>query len=135
MSCFVDTSGFLAVANPDDAEHPVAAERWRALIERGERLVSSNYVVVETITVLHHRYGVIAVRRFCADVLQAISVAWVDEPVHAAAVGALLAGGRRGPSLVDCASFEIMRREGISAALAFDRHFEDLGYALPAMGT
>jgi predicted nucleic acid-binding protein len=38
--------------------------------------------------------------------------------------------GRRTLSLVDCVSFEVMRRTGIRKAFAFDRHFQDYGYEI-----
>ena len=37
---------------------------------------------------------------------------------------------RRRLSLVDCVSFEFMRRQGISDVLGLDRHFEEAGYRL-----
>jgi len=49
-----------------------------------------------------------------------------------AAAGVQLAARRRGLSLVDCASFEVMRRTGLRAAFAFDPHFEKFGYELIA---
>jgi predicted nucleic acid-binding protein len=43
-------------------------------------------------------------------------------------VSAFLAADRRGPSLVDFSSFEIMRRLGIRSAFTFDRHFRQYGF-------
>jgi predicted nucleic acid-binding protein len=36
---------------------------------------------------------------------------------------------RRDLSLVDCVSFEVMRRNGITRAFAVDRHFQELGFS------
>jgi len=44
-------------------------------------------------------------------------------------VAALLAAPR-GPSRVDRASFEVMRRGALTDAFASDRHFADEGFAL-----
>ena len=49
---------------------------------------------------------------------------------HRAAAAALLAAGRRGISLVDCSSFEVMRRLGLERAFAFGRHFAEAGFQL-----
>jgi len=38
-------------------------------------------------------------------------------------------GGRRDVSLVDYTTFEVMRREGIRQAFAFDPHFAEAGFA------
>jgi len=53
---------------------------------------------------------------------------WVDETIHQVGIASVLAAARRGLSLVDCVSFEIMRRLGIKRAFAFDRHFEEQGF-------
>jgi len=59
-----------------------------------------------------------------------LSVIWVDEPLHRAARGAFLAVGHRDLSLVDCVSFEVMRREGLVRAFSFDAHFSAAGFEL-----
>jgi predicted nucleic acid-binding protein len=46
------------------------------------------------------------------------------------AVAGLLAAGRRQLSLVDCASFAVLRAEGQREAFAFDRHFQEEGFRL-----
>jgi predicted nucleic acid-binding protein len=46
-------------------------------------------------------------------------------------MSALLASsGKRSPSLVDCVSFEIIRKSAIDRAFAYDHHFEDRGFKL-----
>ena len=126
MSAFGDTSGFLAFLDPEDNHHEDALGAMEILRERGQPLHTSNYVVLEAVSILHHRSGIAAVRRL-HEALTAFKIEWIDEPIHSAGLSAVLASGRRGPSLVDCTSFELMRRLGISEAFAFDRHFTEAG--------
>jgi predicted nucleic acid-binding protein len=46
------------------------------------------------------------------------------------AAGAVLLAARLQLSLVDCASFEVMRRAGLREAFAFDAHFAASGFGL-----
>jgi predicted nucleic acid-binding protein len=128
VTVFLDTSALYAVLDRDDENHREAASRWRTLVERGELLVTSNYVVLELLALLQHRLGVGAVRALCDDMLGVVDVRFVAEPTHRTALGALLAARRRRLSLVDCASFELMRELGIERAFAFDRHFREQGF-------
>ncbi len=128
MRAFVDTSALLAVLVANDLHHADAMRIWRRELEQGSDLVTSNYVLVETAAVLQHRVGMAAVRTFVHDVVPALRVEWVSGEDHEAAIGALLAGGRRGVSLVDCCCFQVMRRLGLETAFAFDRHFANAGF-------
>jgi predicted nucleic acid-binding protein len=84
--------------------------------------------LVETVALVQHRLGIEAVRALWRDLLPPVEVEWVTVEEHAAAMAALVAAGRRGLSLVDCTSFEIMQRMAIEDVLAFDRHFEEQGF-------
>lgn len=130
MSVFVDTSALLALLDADDSEHTDAVLAWRELADEGTPLLSSNYVVVETTAVAQHRLGLDAVRALVRDILPLVEIAFIDTAIHDAALAALLAAGRRQLSLVDCASFELMRRRDVTRALAFDRHFREQKYTL-----
>jgi len=57
-----------------------------------------------------------------------LHIEWVDETLHQAGVVALLTANRRQLSLVDCISFETMRRLGLDTAFAFDQHFVEQGF-------
>src|SRR5688500_15473688 len=110
MSCFIDTSAFIALADPVDPNHHSAVAASAALARSGQEVVTTNYVVVETISLLHHRQGIQAVKAFIETMLPVVEIEWIDQPIHHHAVEAMVAGSRRGPSLVDCVSFEFMLR-------------------------
>ena len=128
MKVFVDTSALLAILDADDRGHQRTAQAWKDLLADERELVTSSYVLVETFAIVQSRLGVEAVRALDQDLLPALAVIWLDEDVYRAAVSALLTAGRRQLSLVDCASFETMRRHGITTALTLDSHFAEQGF-------
>lgn len=130
MTVFVDTSAFLAVLDADDRGHPAVARTWKDLLGDEQDLVTSSYVLVETFALVQSRLGIDAARALDQDLLPAVGVIWLDDDVHRAAVSALLTAGRRQLSLVDCASFETMRRLGITTALTLDSHFAEQGFVV-----
>jgi predicted nucleic acid-binding protein len=130
MSTFVDTSALLAVLAADDAHHARAARVWNDLIGRAEDLVTTSFVLVETCALAQERLGLGATQLLNDDVVPVLRVTWVDEGLHRTAMAALLTAHRRDLSLVDCVSFEVMRRLGTERAFAFDRHFRQQGFGL-----
>jgi predicted nucleic acid-binding protein len=125
---FADTSGFLAMLAAEDRDHDRALSTWVRLVASEEELVTTNYVLVETISLVQARLGMAAVRQFEADAPPVLRTHWIDAEAHSAAVPALLAANRRQLSLVDCASFDTMRRLGIRRAFTFDAHFAEQGF-------
>jgi predicted nucleic acid-binding protein len=127
---FVDTSALHALLDRDDANHTRAQVTWNGLLDSGAELFTTNYVLVESCALAQRRLGMEATRTLVNDVLPVIKVVWITENLHQLAVSALLAAGRRQLSLVDCASFVVMRAEGQRNAFAFDRHFQEEGFSL-----
>ena len=130
MNIFIDTAAFLATLNLNDRFHPSARETWDEILTSDSVLFSSNYIILETTALLQHRFGIEAVRLFESDILPVLEVTWVDKDIHMQAMSALLVANRRNLSLVDCTSFEIMRRTGIEAAFTFDPHFSEQGFTV-----
>jgi uncharacterized protein len=128
MNIFIDTAAFLAVLNANDQFHPPAKMSWKETLASDSNLFSSNYVILETTTLLQHRFGIEAVRLFTSDILPIIEIAWVDEAIHRQGMSALLVSNRRSLSLVDCTSFEIMRQKGFDSVFTFDHHFREQGF-------
>ena len=127
---FTDTSGFLALLNPQDDNHDRAKDAFASLRARQAPLVSTSFVMVETYALLGRRFGLDAVREFREDFAPLIEVVWVDEPLHDAGLDLLLGRHTRRLSLVDAVSFTTMRQRNIGEAFAFDPHFEREGFVL-----
>jgi predicted nucleic acid-binding protein len=125
---FVDTSAFYALLDGDDAEHSRGLKLWKGEPPGEGGLVTTNYVVLESMALLQSRLGMPAVRAFHDAVLPLVRMEWIAEEIHAQAVSAFIATDRRGLSLVDLSSFETMRRMGIRSAFTFDRHFRLYGF-------
>lgn len=130
MNVFVDTSAFLAVLNRNDYWAVRAARAWSELVNAEAGMVTTSYVVVETTAILQRRIGIEAVRAFVDQILPVVEVDYVDAGLHSAALSVLLTAAARDLSLVDCCSFESMRRRGIRTAFAYDAHFAQLGFEL-----
>ena len=130
MSVFVDTSALYAVLDRDDANHVPAKATWRELLGGEEVLISHNYVLVETCALVQHRLGIAALRALQEDVFPVLQVEWIDESRHQTALEAALTAARRKLSLVDCASFLVMRQLGIEKAFCFDKHFHQQGFGV-----
>jgi len=130
VSVFVDTSALLAVLDGDDKHHRKARDVWAQLISEEETLVCSNYILVETFALVQNRLGLQAARVLQEDILPMITVEWVDEAAHRAGVTGVLTAMRKKLSLVDCISFDVMRRLGIKKAFTFDAHFKEQGFVI-----
>src|SRR3970282_203063 len=128
MNIFIDTAAFLAVLNANDLYHQPARQTWDEILSSDSSLFSSNYVILETIALLQHRFGIEALRLFESDILPVVEIAWVDETIHKQGMSALLAAKPRNLSLVDCTSFEIMRLFGLAGIFTFDLHFGEQGF-------
>jgi predicted nucleic acid-binding protein len=128
MSVFINTSGFIAVLDKDNARHTEAAKTWMDILTSEEDLVTTNYVLVETCALVQNRLGMTAIKMFQEDVVPVLRIEWIDKDVHRAAMGIMLAAGRKKLSLVDCVSFETMRLLGLSTAFTLEKHFKEQGF-------
>jgi predicted nucleic acid-binding protein len=125
---FVDTGAWFAVALSNDPDHK-AATTW--LEGNREPLITTDYVMAETATLIRmrdktargHRLAV----RIATSLLrqQAAVLEKVTEPDLAQALSVVRKFSDHSFSFVDCTSFAVMERLGLTQAFAFDRHFDE----------
>lgn len=132
MIVFVDTSALFALLVEDDFMHVRAALNFEHLAAVDARLVTTSYVLLETLTLLQRRVGLEAVWDFTRKVRPLLEVVWAAEDWHTRAVQRLHVENHRGVSLTDCLSFEIMEAMEIRTAFTFDRHFTARGFEMAA---
>jgi len=130
---YLDTSGVLAFLSLDDASHHAARVAWEAALNHELKMVMTDYVRLESWSLIQNRLGLEAAADFKNRILPACRIEAVSEQGFEILSRQVLLGRRRNLSLVDLSSFECMARLKISKAIAFDRHFTEQGYCLPSV--
>ena len=126
---FLDTSAIYAWADMADPNHDAAVRRLEVILERGEELLTHNYVLVESTALLQARLGVAASVKLARDSATFV-IDWVDDDLHASGIRELERSRRRHVSLVDHISFLVMRRRRLARAFAFDPDFVSAGFQI-----
>ena len=130
---FVDTSGWLALADRHDKDHLRTLDAGRR-VARGEfgKQVTTNYVTTETLTLVRRRLGLSAAVSLAKTFAESdeIRVFWIEPVHHEEAVKLMAAHSDKVWSLTDCTSFVIMRALQIRHALALDDDFTQAGFSL-----
>jgi uncharacterized protein len=128
---FVDTSGFYALLVQSDPYHSVSLAQFEAAQKNSWELMTTNYVIHETWSLVQNRLGWDALDDLLDTVLPLCHVEAVDSFLHALGVARCRQARERRLSLTDCVSFEYCKHHGITEAIAFDEHFEKQKLKLP----
>ena len=132
MKIFADTSGLFALLVRDDYMHVRAKMNFSYFARHGAQLLTSSFVLVETLALLQRRVGLAAVHDFQSKIIPLLEIIWVDNGWYNRAIQRLFALNQRSLSLADCLSFEIMESREITCAFAFDKHFPENGFTIAA---
>ena len=120
MSVFVDTSIWYAAADKSDLSNEGAKE----ILSRGERLVTTDHVLLETWTLLRFRLNRRAAERFWLGLREGIAAIETVGPADLDAAWEIgLAFPDQDFSIADRTSFAVMRRLGLDVAASLDDHF------------
>ena len=127
---FADASFFFALAARRDGAHSSAVSQFGALLRKQRRIVTTDYVVDEALTLTKARTNA-SVAVALLDRIERSEVIEL-EFVNAARFDLAKVFFRKhsdhGYSFTDCASFVVMREMEITDALTTDRHFLEAGF-------
>ena len=129
---FIDTSGWAAFLISSDPFHEAATLLLQEHRKRGRSVLTTNYVMAELVALLTspirlsrpEQVRIIATLRSASWV----HIVHIDPSQDKASWDLLASHDDKTWSLVDCASFVVMRDRSIAAALTNDRHFEQAGF-------
>ncbi len=124
---FVDTSAWFAFTNRSDPNHDIVAA---LLAEFKGRLVTSNFVFDETVTLCLYRAGHAAAERVGLTLRDSTLVDMVRVALEDETVSWKIFRERfdKQYSFTGCTSFALMRRLGLNAAAALDDDFAGEGF-------
>lgn len=141
MAVFVDTSAWVAIKDRHDSHHADAGAYLGELTARRERLVTTDFVLDETYTLLLYDVGYEVTVRFKGEIdrllaAQTLVLVHVLPALQAEAWAVFERFNRdKAWSFTDCASYVVMRRHGITDCFAFDEDFVQMGFtARPGAG-
>ncbi len=130
MLLFIDTGAFLARYVKRDQHHEAAGAGWGRLEVGSRRLVTSNFVLDETFTLLARRAGYQFAGQRAREILisQELDILRPDADLELKALDLFEKFADQAVSFTDCVSFALMSSCGISEAFTFDHHFELAGF-------
>ncbi len=128
---FVDTSGFYALLAERDPKHAAAARILRKSQAEKRRLLTTDYVLDETATLLKARGMTALVEPLFEHVFEsrACRIEWMSEDRFAALRAFYRKHSDQDWSFTDCLSFCVMKEHKLQEALTTDVHFEQAGFA------
>ncbi len=133
MIVFVDTSAWIAIAVKSGDKHQIASAYYLDLLKKRAGLVTSNYVLSETLTRI--RYNVshakaVELHRIIDQSVKEnqLAIHWVDEGTEKEAWTIFEKYDDQHFSIVDCTSLVICKRVGVDEVFAFDDDFKTLGF-------
>jgi predicted nucleic acid-binding protein len=129
LTVFVDTSAIAALLWAPDEHHEEAVQTWAGLRARGARPTTTSLVIAETVALVQSRAGfdrsVEAGDRLLGA---AFEVVWVDRSIADDAWAIYRRYNDQVLSFCDCASFVVMRRQGLDPAFSYDDDFMKMGF-------
>jgi predicted nucleic acid-binding protein len=129
---YTDTGAFIALLYPRDRWHDVVSRHFRRLRSAGDRLVTSEPVISETVTRLRYDAGVGAVSSFRGVLVAgaadgSLTVRESDDDLRHAALGIVEQYDDLRLSYADAVGAVVARDRHVDGVFALDAEFRILG--------
>ncbi|MGL4513889.1 MAG: type II toxin-antitoxin system VapC family toxin [Lacipirellulaceae bacterium] len=125
---FLDTVGLIAILDSSDQWHRAATDAWSKLTVVPPRYVSTPQVMLELANALARTELRGAVADLHDELAEHGNLLVPNAEESVAAWSAYRRGTAGAAGIVDCMSFEVMRRVGAADAFTNDRHFAAAGF-------
>ncbi len=132
MNLFVDTSAWLALYDSDDGHHKNAVKKSVDIRKRKIDLVTSDYILDESITIIRHTVSHKAAVAFGESIMNSgiVKIVRVTDETFFGSWEMFRQYDDKRFSFTDCTSFILMKMMGTRRAFTFDRHFRQAGFEI-----
>ena len=124
-SIFVNSSGWLALYNPNDPHHEAACKLWEELRGQNVRLVVTDYVLDQVFTALKVFGSIQAAQAFNVIVSNSkvVRLFMVDSVIFDRAWGAFTDDDHPDWTFTDCINYAVIQYLGLTEVITFDPSF------------
>lgn len=132
MRLFVDTSAWLALNDKNDQYHNNAVAKSIEIKSQRIELITSEYIIDESITLIRYRVSHKAAVIFGDSLLESSIVKIIDVKGEdrIKAWEMFKKYEDKELSFTDCVSFVLMKNLKLHRAFAFDEHFKQMGFEI-----
>lgn len=129
---FVDSFAWIAAINKSDNYHELALKLLEDFLAKQVELITTNYVIIETINALSKAEFRKAVIEF-VDKLEkspSVQIIRITDETYNNSWALYQQRMDKDWGITDCTSFEVMKTLNIKRAFTNDKHFEQAGYSV-----
>ena len=132
---FVDSSAWIALSNPRDQHYDEAITIFNRLLQRRMRIVTTDYVIDETVTRLRYDLNHSVAVKFLnvierTEQEDTLAVMGVDRRLFQEALRLFRQYDSARLSFTDCTSFVFCQKHEIAEVFAFDSDFGMMGITM-----
>ena len=130
MKILVDTGAWLALEDRSDQFHSQAIKIADSLKQKHIPWITSEYVFLETVTLIRFRVSHQAAILFGEAILQSrlVEVVEIDALLRQRTWQLFKQYNDKKFSFVDCSSFVLMQARNLKQVFSFDHHFDQMGF-------
>ena len=133
---FVDTGGWMACADRADPAHSACTAARDTTLEAGRTLITTDFVVDETLTLIRFRLGLAAANAWWQQIDGSPRLRWerIESERFERARNLFFQYRDKDLSFTDCTSVALMRELNLTTVITTDRHFQQVGFdVLPSL--
>lgn len=125
----LDTSAIYALISSSDRFHAEANVVYADLVDGGDDLRTTSYILVEVAALVHRRLGFQPLREFVDSIPGVLDVMWIDRVTHEEAWRRMVGRGGAQLSFVDWSTV-VAAENTRSTIFTFDRDFTREGLSV-----
>jgi len=136
MTCFIDSSAWIALADKTDKNHGTAVAYFGKLLETNSKLVTNNIAVDQALIHIKKQAGLKTVQKFMAVLDESILTVslrsdWISRRLRRNAIHLFLKSTQPDMKLEHYYIFETIKRKKVDILFTFDKELNFFG--LPIM--